>query len=120
MLPLTGGGLKSRLAESGELLMPAAESTRVRITVLDGWRCFSIMIVMYGHLADYSSIGYMLRFHGYGMLGVAFFFVISGFVVCTVLTGEFEKASIDLRLLHSTLLPNPASTDPFLNSCVDS
>ena len=92
MLPLTGGGLKSRLAESGELLMPAAESTRVRITVLDGWRCFSIMIVMYGHLADYSSIGYMLRFHGYGMLGVAFFFVISGFVICTVLTGEFEKS----------------------------
>ena len=26
------------------------------------------------------------------MLGVAFFFVISGFVICTVLTGEFEKS----------------------------
>jgi peptidoglycan/LPS O-acetylase OafA/YrhL len=67
-----------------------AESTQSRIAVLDGWRCFSILLVIYGHLARWSSLKHILPFSGYAGLGVAFFFVISGFVICSGLTREFE------------------------------
>ena len=69
-----------------------AESNQGRIAVLDGWRCFSILLVMYGHLARWSSIKHVLPFGGYETLGVAFFFVISGSVICSGLTREFESS----------------------------
>jgi peptidoglycan/LPS O-acetylase OafA/YrhL len=65
-------------------------TTSGRIAVLDGWRCFSILLVMYGHIARWSSIGHTLPFAGYESVGVEFFFVISGFVICSSLLGELE------------------------------
>jgi peptidoglycan/LPS O-acetylase OafA/YrhL len=72
--------------------MLSTGSTQGRIAVLDGWRCFSILLVMYGHLARWSSIRDMLPFRGYESAGVEFFFVISGFVICSSLIGEFESS----------------------------
>jgi len=66
------------------------EHTNGRIAALDGWRCCSILLVMYGHLTRFSSI--MLPFRGYEFVGVEFFFVISGFVICLGLLREFESS----------------------------
>jgi peptidoglycan/LPS O-acetylase OafA/YrhL len=67
------------------------EPTKGRIAALDGWRCCSILLVMYGHLTTWSSIKDM-PFAGYEYVGVAFFFAISGFVICLGLLREFESS----------------------------
>jgi peptidoglycan/LPS O-acetylase OafA/YrhL len=63
-----------------------------RIRVLDGWRCFSILLVIYGHLTTNAPFAPLLPLHGYADLGVSFFFVISGFVICSGLQRETETA----------------------------
>jgi len=68
------------------------EPTKGRIAALDGWRCCSILLVMYGHLTTWSSIKHMLPVGGYEFVGVEFFFVISGFVICSGLLREFESS----------------------------
>lgn len=68
-----------------------------RIPSLDGFRAISILMVLYGHLngtRNYptGAFGAGGRWLGdLGHLGVLVFFVISGFLITTLLVGEREK-----------------------------
>lgn len=71
-----------------------------RIPSLDGFRAISILMVLYGHLdgtRGYPSatIGYLGRGLGdLGQLGVLVFFVISGFLITSLLMSEREKTGM--------------------------
>ena len=67
-----------------------------RIPSLDGLRAISISLVVVGHLA---SSGHAPRFLAqYANLGVRVFFVISGYLITTILLGEHARtATISLR-----------------------
>src|ERR1700744_1157471 len=62
-----------------------------RIPSLDGLRAISILLVVAGHWAE-------LRFHSdiagaFANLGVRFFFIISGYLITTLLLSERERTS---------------------------
>src|SRR5215813_6942980 len=62
-----------------------------RIPSLDGMRAISILLVVIGHWAE-------LRYHSdvagaFANLGVRIFFIISGFLITTLLLKEHEKTS---------------------------
>jgi peptidoglycan/LPS O-acetylase OafA/YrhL len=67
---------------------------------LDGLRCFSILYVIIGHVNEYNPAGnneYLTYFLG-GVFGVQFFFVISGFLITTLLlTEKIRTGTISLR-----------------------
>ena len=75
-----------------------------RITSLDGLRAFSIGLVFLGHLLD--TVGYpensLTRFSGsFAYSGVRIFFVISGFLITSLLLQEREKTGhIDLKSFY--------------------
>ena len=73
----------------------------VRIPSLDGLRAISIFMVLIGHaLFSYHGeyrVGW--SYLGNGDLGVSIFFVISGFLITTLLLREFEKNG-DISLRH--------------------
>jgi peptidoglycan/LPS O-acetylase OafA/YrhL len=65
-----------------------------RIAVLDGWRAISVGLVVVSHLVGISGlrIYFDSRFQGislsFGQIGVEFFFVISGYVICAGMLRE--------------------------------
>jgi len=69
---------------------------------LDGLRCFSILFVIIAHVNEYNaalnseSIHY---FFGGGVFGVHYFFVISGFIITTLLLMERVKTG-NISLKH--------------------
>jgi peptidoglycan/LPS O-acetylase OafA/YrhL len=67
-----------------------------RIPSLDGLRAISISLVVVGHMAH---AGYAPRFFSqYANLGVRIFFVISGYLITTILLGEHSRTgTISLR-----------------------
>jgi peptidoglycan/LPS O-acetylase OafA/YrhL len=67
-----------------------------RIPSLDGLRALSISLVVVGHLAH---AGHAPRFlTQYANLGVRIFFVISGYLITSLLVGEYERTgTISLR-----------------------
>lgn len=78
-----------------------------RIPSLDGFRAISILMVLYGHLGgtrNYptATVGALGRWLGdLGHLGVLVFFVISGFLITTLLMGEREKTgTISLKQFY--------------------
>jgi peptidoglycan/LPS O-acetylase OafA/YrhL len=74
-----------------------------RIPSLDGLRTFSILLVIVSHLTICATHGgpgrnLMLAFTQNGSLGVSFFFVISGFLITTLLLREsdqFQRVSLE-------------------------
>ncbi len=78
-----------------------------RIPSLDGFRAISILMVLYGHLGgtrNYptAAVGIFGRWLGdLGHLGVLVFFVISGFLITTLLMGEHAKTgTISLKQFY--------------------
>lgn len=78
-----------------------------RIPSLDGFRAISILMVLYGHLGgtrNYptAAVGIFGRWLGdLGHLGVLVFFVISGFLITTLLMGERAKTgTISLKQFY--------------------
>jgi peptidoglycan/LPS O-acetylase OafA/YrhL len=78
---------------------PPARTTPViaalpsRMGVLDGWRTISVSMVIFSHLLIFSSVAIDKKFHflgAWGGLGVKFFFVISGFVICRGMIRECD------------------------------
>src|ERR1700722_11522406 len=72
-----------------------------RLHALDGWRAVSILAVIFGHLARWSSIGsersINVLVNSWAILGVQVFFFISGFVIFRGLfkeEQEFESISL--------------------------
>lgn len=64
-----------------------------RVKTLDGWRAISVGLVIFDHLAAFSSIhtGPNEWLFALGRLGVQIFFVISGFVICRGLIREASE-----------------------------
>ena len=70
--------------------MPTVHSSR--IPSLDGLRAVSIALVLLGHLAGTRNFPIALPFIGsYANLGVRVFFVISGYLITTLLVKEHDK-----------------------------
>jgi peptidoglycan/LPS O-acetylase OafA/YrhL len=67
-----------------------------RISSLDGFRAISIIIVVLGHLLDDERVRFHQHFvyQGYvnGGLGVFIFFVISGYLITSLLLRDFDKS----------------------------
>lgn len=63
-----------------------------RISSLDGLRAISILLVIVGHSADsLNAPKFLVHFSHLGNLGVRCFFIISGFLITTLLLKEWEK-----------------------------
>lgn len=72
-------------------------STARRIPSLDGLRALAILMVIYGHLTGTPGFPWFVR-GDYPRFGVRIFFVISGFLITTLLLNEREKTgTISLR-----------------------
>ena len=73
-----------------------------RISEITGLRCLAVMMVVLGHAmhsleGGYSGWLYPLSFFSNGSQGVLIFFVLSGFLITTILQAEFKKhGRIDL------------------------
>ena len=70
-----------------------------RIPSLDGLRAVSILLVIVGHASDSVNAPRFLTYFGHiGNLGVRFFFVLSGFLITTLLLQEWEETgTISMR-----------------------
>src|SRR5690348_18282128 len=74
-----------------------AFKTSSYFTALDGLRALSILMVLFHHVTKYPAGDFLHTLQENGRYGVAFFFVISGFLICTLLLREEEKTGrIDL------------------------
>ncbi|MDP9039678.1 MAG: acyltransferase [Acidobacteriota bacterium] len=91
----------------------APPSLSGRIPSLDGLRALSILLVLLGHAAMSDGAPHALHpFAHVGNIGVRFFFVISGFLITTLLLKEQAKSgTISLRqfYLRRTLRIFPAA-----------
>ena len=64
---------------------------------LDGLRAISILLVLFHHVPRYPVQHFLHTLQENGRYGVAFFFVISGFLICTLFLREEQKTGrIDL------------------------
>lgn len=69
-----------------------AQTPARRIPSLDGMRAISILIVILGHSSDSLNSPAVLRYLGHlGNYGVRCFFVISGYLITTLLLKEWDK-----------------------------
>jgi peptidoglycan/LPS O-acetylase OafA/YrhL len=69
-----------------------------RIHSLDGLRALSIALVILGHLGGTRGSPVPLFFENYAEFGVRVFFVISGYLITSILLREYEKTgTISLR-----------------------
>jgi len=64
--------------------------SRQRIPNLDGLRGLAIFLVLAHHVPT-SDIGWIGHFQYYGKHGVSLFFVISGYIVMTLMLREFRR-----------------------------
>jgi peptidoglycan/LPS O-acetylase OafA/YrhL len=62
-----------------------------RIPSLDGLRAISILLVILDHFL--SNLGFPINTFLFGNLGVRIFFIISGFLITSILMEEIEKTS---------------------------
>src|SRR5690349_3110198 len=74
-----------------------SDSTSWRFPSLDGIRAISILMVLYGHLAGTRRFPVSIPQYGRwcgdaAHLGVLVFFVVSGFLITSLLMGECEAA----------------------------
>ncbi len=71
--------------------------SRKRIPNLDGLRGLAILLVLAHHVPT-SGVDWLARFQQYGKHGVSLFFVISGYIVMTLMLREFrESGAIDAK-----------------------
>jgi peptidoglycan/LPS O-acetylase OafA/YrhL len=73
---------------------PSSLAAPSRIPSLDGLRALSIFLVLFGHLrgtAGFLPIGGPLAVLDYGNLGVRVFFVISGYLISSILFSEMGR-----------------------------
>jgi peptidoglycan/LPS O-acetylase OafA/YrhL len=86
----------------GSVLAKYTPAIAGRIPSLDGLRGLSILFVLLGHLALSQGAPHLLKPFGHaGNVGVRFFFVISGFLITTLLMKEWKKTgTISLRQFY--------------------
>ena len=72
-----------------------------RIPTLDGWRGIAVLLVLVGHFSGRVNTGELGWLTLIGLHGVAIFFVLSGFLITTILQREFEATGrVDLRRFY--------------------
>src|SRR5512141_1648626 len=72
-----------------------------RIPSLDGLRAISIVMVLFGHMAGTRGLPVRWLPFAWGSLGVTVFFVISGFLITSLLVKEHSKTgTISLRTFY--------------------
>jgi peptidoglycan/LPS O-acetylase OafA/YrhL len=80
-------------------------TTPAKLPSLDGLRGIAIALVIIGHLhatAGFPDLGLEHLLGDYGLLGVRVFFVISGFLITTLLLRELERhGSLSLRNFYA-------------------
>ncbi len=80
------------LSSSTVLSTKQATKVAARIPSLDGLRAISILIVIAGHSSDSLNAPRILDYFGHiGNYGVRCFFVISGYLITTLLLKEWDK-----------------------------
>lgn len=86
----------ARATETKDFLAPRLTG---RIPSLDGLRAISILLVILGHSSDSQNAPRFLSyFSHFGNLGVRCFFVISGFLITSLLLKELDKTgSLSMR-----------------------
>lgn len=77
------GSLPSRSSEAGA----AGARTDAHVAVLDGWRGISILLVLATHLLPLGPKDWKLNYMT-GVMGMALFFILSGFLITTFLLRE--------------------------------
>ncbi|UCC14690.1 MAG: acyltransferase [Gammaproteobacteria bacterium] len=71
--------------------------TRIRIPNLDGLRGLAILLVLAHHVPT-AATGWVAQFQHNGRYGVSLFFVISGYIVMTLMLREVRRSgSVDVR-----------------------
>ena len=93
----TGGSIGQSLRAAWVFQVRCYNPSHVkRIPSLDGLRAISISLVIAGHLANWGHLPLFLR--QYANLGVRIFFVISGYLITTILLREHARTeTISLR-----------------------
>ena len=83
--------------------MPKTSQLVGRLPSLDGLRAVSIVLVIGGHLSGTRGFGSLnLGIGDYADLGVVMFFVISGFLITTLLVSEHAiNGSVSLKLFYA-------------------
>jgi peptidoglycan/LPS O-acetylase OafA/YrhL len=85
--------------------MTAATAPAGKIPSLDGLRGIAIVLVLIGHLhatPNFPELGLEHLLGDYGLLGVRVFFVISGYLITTLLLRELaQHGSISLRAFYA-------------------
>ena len=71
-------------------LTPAAFQQRAHLNGLDGLRGLAILWVIMHHVMNDTDLGWLNVLHDNGRYGVHLFFVISGFLICTLFLRERE------------------------------
>lgn len=71
-------------------LTPAAFQQRAHLNGLDGLRGLAILWVIMHHVMNGTDLGWLNVLHDNGRYGVHLFFVISGFLICTLFLRERE------------------------------
>ncbi len=82
---------------------PKRPRTERRLPSLDGLRAVSIVLVLLGHVSGTRGAGVInLQIGNYAHLGVVVFFVISGFLITSLLMAEYEShGRVSLRLFFA-------------------
>ncbi|MGD0730479.1 MAG: acyltransferase [Terracidiphilus sp.] len=83
--------------------VPTKAGTNVRFPSLDGLRAVSIVLVLLGHLSGTRGFGWLnLGVGDYAHLGVVVFFVISGFLITSLMLAEDAKnGRVSLKLFYA-------------------
>lgn len=96
-----------KVAEAaGKYSKPGVEGPReslIYIPTLDGWRALAIsaVICFHGKFSFFPNPSIVRNLSEYGYLGVDAFFAISGFLICSLLVGEYAKNQrIDLKKFY--------------------
>ena len=77
--------------------MPSKRPNSGYLCSLDGWRAIAVSAVMFDHSQPFAN-PYLNRLHGYGGVGVAIFFAISGILITSRMLDEEEaQGSVSLR-----------------------
>lgn len=78
--------------------MSEAEAGSEHLSILDGWRGISILLVLAAHLLPLGPAEWQLNVSA-GILGMVFFFVLSGFLVTRILLRQAEVGGFLIRRL---------------------
>jgi peptidoglycan/LPS O-acetylase OafA/YrhL len=93
-------------ADDAKHSKPGGEGPREGLTyipTLDGWRALAIsaVICFHGKFSFFPNPSIVRNLSEYGYLGVDAFFAISGFLICSLLVGEYAKNQrIDLKKFY--------------------